>query len=102
MKNLQCDQGDICFKQIQYKFELCNLREIYQTEGIVQVCEDCGSDINKQLKKLQNKFWNGKLPVKDISKELKNYIIRLRVLGEKSKTKGLRLRWLRTWKRILG
>ena len=73
MKNLQCD---ICSKQVQYKFQLNTLREIYQTEDIVQVCEDCEYIINKRLQKLQDKCWSGKITVGDISKELKDFMVK--------------------------
>ena len=73
MKNLQCD---ICSKQVQYKFQLNTLREIYQTEDIVQVCEDCEYIINKRLQKLQDKCWSGKITVGDISKELKDFVLK--------------------------
>ena len=55
MKNLQCD---ICSKQVQYKFQLHTLREIYQTENIAQICEDCGSvvDVGKELEKCIKKL----------------------------------------------
>ena len=73
LKNLQCD---ICSKQVQYKFQLHPLREIYQTEDIVQICEDCEYIINKRLQRLQNKCWNGKIDVGDISKDLKGFIVK--------------------------
>jgi Fe-S oxidoreductase len=55
------------------------LREIYQTEDIVQICEECGSDINKQLSKIQDKCWSGKIEVEDISKELKEFMVKWKV-----------------------
>jgi hypothetical protein len=55
------------------------LREIYQTEDIVQICEECGSDINKQLYKIQDKCWSGKIAVEDISKELKDFMVKWKV-----------------------
>ena len=85
MKNLQCD---ICSKQVQYKFQLQNLREVYQTENIAKICEDCISIVDKQLYKIQNKCWNGNLPVGDISKELKEYINGLKVLDSGVKAEG--------------
>jgi hypothetical protein len=75
-KQLQCD---ICSKQVQSKFLLYNLREIYQTEDIVQVCEGCEYIINKRLQRLQNKCWNGKIDVGDISKELKEFMVKWKV-----------------------
>lgn len=78
LKNLQCD---ICSKQVQYKFQLHPLREIYQTEGIVQICEDCEYIINNRLQRLQDNCWSGKIRVGDISKELKEFIIRYKILG---------------------
>ena len=96
MKNLQCD---ICSKQVHYKFQLYNLRKIYQTENIAQICEDCGSVVDKQLYKIQNKCWNGKLPVGDISKELKEYINGLKVLDSGFKVEGF---WSKFWKKIFG
>ena len=56
MKNLQCD---ICSKQVQSKFQLENLREVYQTENIAQICEDCLSIVDEVLYKIQNKCWKG-------------------------------------------
>jgi hypothetical protein len=55
MKNLQCD---ICSKQVQSKFQLENLREVYQTENVAQICEDClyVVDISKELKKCIKKL----------------------------------------------
>ncbi len=91
MKNLQCD---ICSKQVQSKFQLENLREVYQTENIVQICEDCLYVVDKQLYKIQNKCWNGKLPVGDISKELKEYILGLKVLDGGVKAEGF---WSKVW-----
>ena len=73
LKNLQCD---ICSKQVQYKFQLHTLREIYQTEGIVQICEGCEYIINKRLQRLQNKCWSGEIDVGDISKDLKGFIVK--------------------------
>ena len=73
MKNLQCD---ICSKQVQYKFQLNTLREIYQTEDIVQVCEECNYIIDKRLQRLQDKCRNGKIEVGDISKDLKGFIVK--------------------------
>ena len=73
MKNLQCD---ICSKQVQYKFQLNTLREKYQTEDIVQICEDCEYIINKRLQRLQNKCWSGEIEIEDISKELKDFIVK--------------------------
>ena len=70
MKNLQCD---ICSKQVQYKFQLYNLREIYQTENVVRVCEECNYIIDKQL---QRKCWNRKIEIEDISKDLKDFIMK--------------------------
>ena len=101
MKNLQCD---ICSKQVQSKFQLDTLREIYQTENIAQICEDCGSVVNKQLYKIQNKCWKGKLPVEDISKELKEYInglkiFNLKVLDGEFKAEGF---WSKVWEKIFG
>ena len=80
MKNLQCD---ICSKQVQYKFQLNTLREIYQTEDIVQVCEDCEYIINKRLQKLQDKCWSGKITVGDISKELKDFMVKWKALEKR-------------------
>ena len=98
MKNLQCD---ICSKQVQSKFQLENLREVYQTENIVQICEDCLYVVDKQLYKIQNKCWNGKLPVGDISKELKTCItslqecvLNLKLLDDKIKAGGF---WKKVW-----
>ena len=101
MKNLQCD---ICSKQVQYKFQLHNLREVYQTENVVQICEDCGSVVNKQLYKIQNKCWNGKLPVGDISKELKEYINGLKIFNLKVLDSGVKAEgfWSKVWKKIFG
>ena len=96
MKNLQCD---ICSKQVQSKFQLENLREVYQTENVAQICEDCLFVVNNQLYKLQNNCWNGKLPVGDISKELKGFILRLKVLGNEVKAEGF---WSKVWKKIFG
>ena len=96
LKNLQCD---ICSKQVQYKFQLHNLREVYQTENIAQICEDCGSVVDKQLYKIQTECWNGKLPVGDISKELKEYINDLKVLDGGVKAEGF---WSKVWKKIFG
>ena len=96
MKNLQCD---ICSKQVQYKFQLENLREIYQTENIAQICEGCSSVVDKQLYKIQNKCWNGNLPVGDISKELKEYILGLRLLDNGFKVEGF---WSKVWKKVFG
>ena len=96
MKNLQCD---ICSKQVQSKFQLENLREVYQTENVAQICEDCGSVVNKQLYKIQTKCWKGNLPVGDISKELKEYILGLKVLDDKFKAEGF---WSKVWKKIFG
>lgn len=76
LKNLQCD---ICSKQVLNKLQLHTLREIYQTEDIVQICEDCGYIINKRLDRLQTKCWNGKIAVGDISKELKDFIVKWKV-----------------------
>ena len=76
LKNLQCD---ICSKQVQYKFQLNTLREIYQTEDIVQICEDCEYIINKRPQRLQDKCWSGKIAVGDISKELKDFIVKWKV-----------------------
>lgn len=76
MKNLQCD---ICSKQVQYKFQLSTLREKYQTEDIVQVCEDCEYIINKRLQKLQDKCWSGGIKIEDISKDLKDFIVKWKV-----------------------
>ena len=73
MKHLQCA---ICSKQVQYKFQLHNLREVYQTEDGVQICEGCEYIINKRLQRLQNKCWNGKIDVGDISKDLKGFIVK--------------------------
>lgn len=73
MKNLQCD---ICSKQVQYKFQLNTLREIYQTEDIVRVCDDCEYIINKRLQRLQDKCWNGKNGIEDISKDLKGFMLK--------------------------
>ena len=67
---------DICSKQVQYKFQLNTLREIYQTKDIVQICEDCEYIINKRLQRLQNKCWNKEAKVEDISKELKDFIVK--------------------------
>jgi hypothetical protein len=72
-KQLQCD---ICSKQVQSKFLLYNLREIYQTEDIVQVCEGCEYIINRQLQKLQDKCWSGEIAIGDISKKLKDFIVK--------------------------
>ena len=96
MKNLQCD---ICSKQVQYKFQLENLREVYQTENVAQICEDCLYVVDKQLYKIQNKCWNGKLPVGDISKELKKYINGLKLLEGKIKAEGF---WSKVWEKIFG
>jgi hypothetical protein len=73
LKNLQCD---ICSKQIQSKFLLSTLREKYQTEDIVQICEDCEYIINKRLQRLQNKCWSGEIKIEDISKELKGFMVK--------------------------
>ena len=73
MKNLQCD---ICSKQIQSKFLLSTLREKYQTEDIVQICEGCEYIINKRLQRLQNKCWSGEIVVGGISKELKEFMVK--------------------------
>ena len=96
MKNLQCD---ICFKQIQYKFQLENLRGVYQTENVAQICEDCLYVVDKQLYKIQTKCWNGNLPVGDISKELKEYILRLKVLDGRFKAEGF---WSKVWEKFFG
>ena len=96
LKNLQCD---ICSKQVQYKFQLDTLKEIYQTEDIVQVCEDCLYVIDKRLDKLQRKCWNGEIDVGNISKEMKDYIIKLRVLGGEIGTEGF---WSKIWLRWFG
>ena len=77
MKNLQCD---ICSKQVQYKFQLHPLREIYQTEDIVQVCEDCEYIINKRL---QRKCWNRKIEIEDISKDLKDFMVKWKALEKR-------------------
>ena len=92
MKNLQCD---ICSKQVQYKFQLHTLREVYQTENVAQICEDCGSVVDKQLYKIQNKCWNGKLPVGDISKELNKCIVSLKLLDGGFKAEGF-------WSKVFG
>ena len=89
MKNLQCD---ICSKQVQSKFQLENLREVYQTENVAQICEDCLYVVDKQLYKIQNKCWNGSLPVGDISKGLK-------VLDGGFKAEGF---WSKVWEKIFG
>ena len=97
MKNLQCD---ICSKQFQSKFQLENLRKVYQTENVAQICEDCLYVVDKQLYKIQNKCWNGKLPVGDISKELKEYINGLRHLDigvTENKVKAEEF-WSKVWK----
>lgn len=96
MKNLQCD---ICSKQVQYKFQLYNLREVYQTENITQICEDCLSVVDKQLYKIQNKCWNGNISVGDISKELKEYILRLKLMDSEVKVEGF---WSKVWEKIYG
>ena len=96
MKNLQCD---ICSKQVQSKFQLENLREVYRTENIAKICEDCLYVVDKQLYKIQNKCWKGNLPVGDISKELKEYILGLKVLDDKFKAEGF---WSKFWKKIFG
>ena len=96
MKNLQCD---ICSKQFQSKFQLENLRKVYQTENVAQICEDCLYVVDKQLYIIQNKCWKGNLPVEDISKELKEYILRLKVLEGKFKAEGF---WEKIWKKIFG
>ncbi len=97
MKNLQCD---ICFKQVQSKFQLHTLREIYQTENVAQICEDCLYVVDKQLYIIQNKCWKGNLPVEDIPKELKEYInglkiFNLKVLDGRFKAEGF-------WSKIFG
>jgi hypothetical protein len=74
------------------------LREIYQTEDIVQVCEDCEYIINKRLQRLQDKCWSGKIAVGDISKELKEHIIRLKGLSG-FKAEGF---WSKVWVRWFG
>ena len=96
LKNLQCD---ICSKQVQSKFQLENLREVYQTENVAQICEDCLYVVDKQLYKIQNKCWNGNLLVGDISKELKEYINDLKVLDGGVKAEGF---WSKVWKKIFG
>ena len=96
MKNLQCD---ICSKQVQYKFQLHTLREVYQTENIAQICEDCLYVVDKQLYKIQTKCWNGNLPVGDISKELKEYILRLKVLDGRFKAEGF---WSKVLSKVFG
>ena len=96
MKNLQCD---ICSKQVQSKFQLENLREVYQTENVAQICEDCLYVVDKQLYKIQNKCWNGNLPVGHISKELKGFILRLKVLDGEFKAEGF---FSNFWKKIFG
>ena len=73
MKNLQCN---ICSKQVLNKLQLHTLREIYQTEGIVRVCEECNYIIDKRLQRLQDKCRNGKIEVGDISKDLKGFIVK--------------------------
>ena len=70
MKNLQCD---ICSKQVQYKFQLHTLGEVYQIENVVRVCEECNYIIDKQL---QRKCWNRKIEIEDISKDLKDFIMK--------------------------
>ncbi len=97
MKNLQCD---ICSKQVQYKFQLENLREIYQTENVAQICEDCGSVVDKQLYKIQTKCWNGKIDVGDISKDLKEYINGLKIFNLKVLDGGVKAEGF--WKKIFG
>ena len=75
------------------------MREVYQTENIAQICEECLFVVDKQLYKIQNKCWNGKLPVEDISKEVKEYILELKVLGNEVKAEGF---WSKVWKKIFG
>lgn len=75
MKNLKCD---VCSKQVQYIFQLHSLREVYQTKNIIQICEECNSIVDKQLYKLQRKCWDGKIEIGRISKEMKEYIIKLK------------------------
>lgn len=84
MKNLQCD---ICSKQVQYKFQLHTLREIYQIENVAQICEDCGSvgDISKELEKC--------------IVSLKECVLNLQLLEDKIKTGGF---WSKVWKKIFG
>ena len=96
MKNLQCD---ICSKQVQYKFQLYNLREVYQTENVTQICEDCLFVVDKQLYKIQNKCWKGNFPVGAISKELNEYIDGLKVLESGFKAEGF---WSKVWEKIFG
>ena len=103
MKKLQCG---ICSKQVQYKFQLHTLREVYQTENIAQICEDCLYVVDKQLYKIQNKCWNDNFPVGDISKELRKYItslqecvLNLKILDDKIKAEGF---WSKVWKKIFG
>lgn len=42
---------DICGKTGTY---LTDLRDIYQTEDIKQMCPECGKIVNKQLGKIQS------------------------------------------------
>ena len=84
MTNEQCD---ICSKQVQYKFQLHTLREVYQTENIAQICEDCGSDgdVGKELKKCID--------------SLKECVLNLKLLDDKIKAEGF---WSKIWKKLFG
>ena len=101
MKNLQCD---ICSKQFQSKFQLENLRKVYQTENVAQICEDCLYVVDKQLYIIQNKCWKGNLPVEDISKELKEYINGLKIFNLKVLDRGFKVEgfWSKVWEKIFG
>ena len=60
--------------------------------------------MDKQLYKIQNKCWNGNLPVGYISKELKEYINGLKIFNLKlldGEFKAERF-WSKVWKKIFG
>ena len=108
MKNLQCD---ICSKQVQSKFQLENLREVYQTENIAQICEVCGSVVDKQLYKIQTKSYNDNFPVGDVEKELekcivslKECVLNLQLLDDKIKADKIKAEgfWSKVWNKIFG
>ena len=84
MKNLQCD---ICSKQVQYKFQLHNLRKIYQTENIAQICGDCifVVDVGKELERC--------------IVSLKECVLNLKLIDDKIKAEGF---WSKVWKKIFG
>lgn len=79
--NLFCN---ICQKKLDHKFQLYPLREIYQTNGIKEVCEQCLRKINIKLERLQKDCWNEKITVGEIRSGILAEVVRLKGLNKET------------------